>query len=497
MRVDGAIKVDPAPPYLTTYLQYTHRSFAREHWKMVNKYDKKLLYTQDPSGGVVTFQGFYDKICALVHKHGDTLTVDDHRTPVGEPDLQAVKDINWEAIDSTGPRDYQIDPIVDFLYKAKDGCGIVNATGGWGKTVMQAITYAAYHNLKHTILAIPLQEVFNQTYQKFCGLFPDKHIGKVGDGIFDISEDITITTFRSLQKCPLEKCQMLLVDEIQGTTGEKILETLIQVHPIRMFGYTATDQNLFNNADKLVKGLFGERLVFIPYEEAQKDGAVVACVVYFVRMPETAYIDAGTVEAKLIRGIKKNVIRNKLIGDVCKTVPDNWQTLVFVDHIEDHLMHLYKHMPNGTKYLHRGTSKKELGTYALSASEQKKIIKEYKDNEFQYLIATDAFRAGVDIPNLRVVVQGAGGTSEVEILQEAYRGSRILPDSLQEQFGVGPKTHFVLIDFIDRHDPMLENMSYKRRDIYAKQGWTIKEVDHPKDIAWKDFAPLPIIKKVL
>ena len=129
-QVEGAIRINPAPPYVTTYLQYTHRSFAREHWKMVNKFEKKLLYTPHPEGGVVTFQGFFAKLCQLVHKNGDMLVVEDVRTPVGEPDLQAVKDINWEAIRSTGPRDYQIDPIVEFLYKAKEGSGIVNATGG-------------------------------------------------------------------------------------------------------------------------------------------------------------------------------------------------------------------------------------------------------------------------------------------------------------------------------------------------------------------------------
>jgi superfamily II DNA or RNA helicase len=496
-RIDGALRVNPAPPYITTYLQYNHRSFEREKYQMVNKWHKRLLYSNHPDGGVITFQGFYHKLADLIHKNGDVLRVEDMRTQIGEPDLQAVKDINWEAIGSTGPRDYQIDPIVEFLYKAKDGSGIVNATGGWGKTVMQAVTYAAYNHLKHAILAIPLKEVFTQTYEKFCQMFPDKHIGRVGGGYHDISEDITITTFKSLPKCAIEKCQLLLVDEIQGTTGDKILETLMQVQPIRMFGYTATDQNLFNGADKLVKGLFGERLIFVPYEDAQEDGAVVPCVVYFVKMPETAFIDASTIEAKLSRGIKKNDIRNKLIADVCKEVPNGWQTLVFVDHIEDHLVQLYKHMPNGTKYLHRGTSKKELGAFALSNKEQELIIEEFKSNQFQYLIATDAFRAGVDIPNLRVVVQGAGGSSEVEILQEAYRGSRTLPDALREELGSDEKTHFVLVDFLDSHDGTLENMSYKRMDIYKKQGWVIKEVDSPADIDWYDFAKKPKLARSL
>lgn len=130
VRVDGALKINPAPPYITNYLQYTHRSFAQVNWKMVNKFEKRLLYSQQQDGSIITFQGFFDKIYSLIVKNDDKPVIEDNRTPVGEPDLQAVKDINWEGIGSTGLREYQIDPVVEFLYKAKDGCGVVCATGG-------------------------------------------------------------------------------------------------------------------------------------------------------------------------------------------------------------------------------------------------------------------------------------------------------------------------------------------------------------------------------
>lgn len=487
-RVDGALWINPAPPYITDYLKYSHRSFGLEGWRRVNKFEVKLLHQPAAEGGVITFQGFFEKLCRMIHKHGDLFVVDDQRTPIGEPNLQAIKDINWEAIDSTGPLGYQLEPIVDFLYRAKDNSGIANATGGWGKTVLQAVTYAAYNHL-NTILAIPLKEVFKQTHKKFQLLFPNKHIGMVGDGHCDISQDITVTTFKSLPKCATEKCQLLLVDEIQGTTGEKVLDSLIKLHPIRCFGYTATDQNLFNGADKVIKGLFGERLIHIPYEDAEADGAVVPATVYFIKTPDNIVVAASSMDGKLDKGIRLCQPRNRLIGQVCCKVPDNWQTLVFVDHIENHLIPLMKEMPLGTKYLHRGTTKRQFGDYALTNKQQSDIAAEFQDNGFQFLVATDAFRAGVDIPNCRVVVQGAGGTSEVEILQEAYRGSRVLRDAHRERLGVEPKTHFVLIDFLDQHDHTLEGMSMKRMEIYKKQGWTIRTVDSIDEIDWYAHGP--------
>lgn len=485
-RVDGAMRVTPAPPYLTDYLQYSHRSFETKHWQKVNKFERIMLHATDGSGGITTLPGFFEHICRLIHKHSDRLNVDDRRTVLPELDLAAIRDINWEAINSTGLRDYQLDPVLEFLYKGKENSGIVNATGGYGKTIVQAVTYAAFNKL-NTILAIPVKEVVSQTHEKFRKLFPNKHIGKVGDGSRDISSDITISTFKSLNNCAIEKCQLLLVDEIQSTTSEGICDILTGMAPIRTFGYTATDEGMFNQAEKVIKGLFGDRLIHIPYRQAEEVGAVVPGLVYFVQMPDNVMISAGTVEGKISKGIKNCVERNKLIAEVCSHIPEQWQTIVFVDHINDHLINLYKEMPRGTKYLHRNSNKKELGDFALKTSEQNKIISQFKENDFQYLIATDAFRAGVDVPNCRVVVQGAGGNSEIEIMQEALRGSRILSEHDRNRFDVSEKTHFVLIDILDTHDSTLENMSYKRMETYRKQGWKIKIVKEPKDIDWYDY----------
>jgi superfamily II DNA or RNA helicase len=353
------------------------------------------------------------------------------------------------------------------------------------KTYCQAFTYGAWHKL-NSILAIPLKQVFNQTYKKFVELFPDKHIGRVGDGYTDVSKDITITTFKSLKKCSLEKCELLMVDELQSSTGEQFQEIIASMRPKRIFGYTATDEGMFNNSDKLITGLFGERLIYIPYDEAREAGAVVPGVVYFLKVPNVL-ITSKTFEGVMSQGIKNCKERNQLIAKVCTLIPKNWATLIFVEHIQDHLTKLHEYMPLGTKFIHRNSSKTQIGNFALTAKQQDTIVNEFSNNNFQFLIATDAFRAGVDIPHLRVVIQASSGSSKVEILQEALRGSRTLPEDRRIQLDVDKKTHFVLIDFLDEHDPKLYNMAINRRKIYEEQGWKIHVVDSPKDIDWKAY----------
>lgn len=478
--MDGGIRVYPFTDYLLKYLKYQHKNMGLVRFKRQVTYEERLLYQTDGQGGLYTLQGFYTKICKLIHKHKDTYNVTDLRTKMPE--------IDWEAVRDIGLRDYQIEPVVQGLTLGLDHSGIWKAAGGYGKTYCQAFTYGAWNKL-NTILAIPLAEVFRTTYKKFCKIFPHKHIGRMGDGVHDISNDITITTFKSLDKCAIEKCQMLLIDELQGCTGDHIQNVVSSIKPIRIFGYTATDDGLFNGADKLLTGLFGEHLVEIPYLEAQEVGAVVPAMVYMVKTPDCV-MHATSLEGIISQGIKNCKPRNQLIAKAITKIPKGWASLTFVDHISDHLIELHKLMPAGVKYVHRGSSKKEFGIYAMSVKEQKEVVNEFITNKFQHLIATDAFRAGVDIPHVRVVIQAAGGSSKIEVIQEALRGSRILTEESMTALGIEEeKTHFVLIDFLDNHDERLNNMALKRMEHYKSQGWNIKQVNSLDEIDWKKFEP--------
>ncbi len=476
--LDGGLHIAPATDYLTRYLKYSHRKMEIIRFQKKTTFEERLLYQTDGEGGIFTLQGYFQKVCALIHKNNDTYVLDDSRT--------ALPEIDWEAVRDVGVKDYQAGPVAQGLLLGAENSGIFNAAGGYGKTYCQAFTFAAWQSL-NTILAIPLKQVFNATYKKFCKIFPDKHIGRVGDGVFDISKDITISTFKSLHKCSTEKCQLLLVDELQSTSGDHIQNVLTSIKPIRIFGYTATDDGLFNGADKLLKGLFGERLIHIPYEEALDVGAVVPALVYFVKTPEVN-INATTFDGILSQGVKRCKPRNQLISKIVTMIPKNWASLTFVDHIQDHLVELHKLMPAGVKYIHRGTSKKELGTYALSVKQQNELIGDFIDNKFQHLIATDAFRAGVDIPHLRVVIQASSGSSKIEVIQEALRGSRTLSIEDKERLDIKEnKTHFVLIDFLDNHDERLNKMALTRMEHYKQQGWKVKLVDSTNEIDWNDY----------
>ena len=473
-RFDGGLRINPSPPYVLKYLKYFHRGMKTVRFRRECVFEERLLYSLDKDGYLFTMPGFYKPIVKMIKKFSDTCTVVDLRTPMPEIDWNRVKKIKLRA--------YQPDLVVDMLLAAMDDNGVVNAAGGIGKTYLEALLCTAFSEL-NIIVAIPLKEVVTQTYKKFKELFPDKHIGIIGDGMNDISTDITITTFRSLKSCALEKCEMLIVDELQSAGQPTFQNCLLKMHPRRVFGFSATPDGTFNNTDKLLRGVFGEDIVFFPYIKAEAVEAVVPGFVYMVKMPQD-YVAGNydTIETKFKYNVKKNDVRNALIGKVCSLIPDGWQTILFVDHVKDHLVPLFKYLPKDAKYLHRDSSKKSAGAFALTNKQQKEIALQFANNEFKTLVATDAFRAGVDIPNCRVVIQAASGSSKVEVLQEALRGSRILTDEQIEKFGLTKKTHFVLVDFMDNHDPMLEGMARKRIQYYKEQGWDVRIVDNADEI---------------
>lgn len=479
-RFDGALNINPAPPYIVNYLQFSRRSFEQgKDYTLKNKFEKNLLHVPDGQGGVTTLRGFYKQVKKLIDKNLDYSETIDHRTPIGE--------VDWVRVKKIGFRDYQIETIVKLLNAVQTEDGIVKAFMGWGKSIASLALYAGFHQ-RNTILAIPGKQLLEETYVKFKKYFPEKHVGLVQGGVCDISKDITLASYRSLRKSALEKCEFFIADEIQDSTGPDFQLTLSGITPIRVVGLTATDEGMFAQTDKVIKGVFGERLCHIEYREALDVGASVPIVVWMVNMPKTELPIEGTIQRKLTKGIRRNKTRNKLVGDIVTSIPKDWQSLTFVNYVDKHLTHLHPYMPAGTGFLHRDSDKKKLEKYALTPKEQKEVIHDYLKGKFPHLIATNAFKQGIDIPNLRVLIQASGGSSEVEITQESGRVTRILPEELRKELGVTKKTHGVVVDIYDRHDSQLQSMSEARLKIYKNLGYEVHLVDSPDQIKW-DYIP--------
>lgn len=123
-RSDSGLRIDPSPAYLLKFLRYRHREMQTVNWKRDCVFVEKLLYVTDEGGTSYTLQGFYSDIVKLIGKNMDVLEIIDIRTPMPEPD--------WAAIKAIKLRDYQVDMVLDMIFKGTEDSGVINATGGSG-----------------------------------------------------------------------------------------------------------------------------------------------------------------------------------------------------------------------------------------------------------------------------------------------------------------------------------------------------------------------------
>jgi hypothetical protein len=124
-RFDGGLKISPAPVYLSKFLRYHHREMRSIQHKRECVFVERLLYATDADGSIYTLAGFYPDVVKLVKKNMDVLELEDYRTPMPDPDWAAVKN-------TIKLRDYQVQPVIDLLFKGKEDSGVINATGGFG-----------------------------------------------------------------------------------------------------------------------------------------------------------------------------------------------------------------------------------------------------------------------------------------------------------------------------------------------------------------------------
>lgn len=130
-------------------------------------------------------RGFFDDFSDGMKMMGEVLDIEDKTAyPVHEEDL-------GEPINLRPWQEPQVQAIFDH------GQGIIKSPAGSGKTVS---TLATIQALKvKALVIVNTKDILWQWQERIHGFWhEDVHIGQVGDGIFDISETITIATAQTI-----------------------------------------------------------------------------------------------------------------------------------------------------------------------------------------------------------------------------------------------------------------------------------------------------------
>lgn len=315
--------------------------------------------------------------------------------------------------------------------------GIIQSPTGTGKTIL---CYAMIYPCMpcRALVICPSKSIMTQTAKKFEEEFGLK-TSVCGGGQKDLSGDVVVSLINTLNNLdPKEYCDVfdiVIVDEAHHAASfDGMYHNFLTncLAPIRI-GLTATVDKANTEKGMAAEGLLGPVIGKFTFQEAVEAKRIAKPVLKLLPTP----INSNIQEMKTYKeiydvGVVFNRQRNSLVVDyVAKAAGENKTSIVFVRFL-NHAELLVKAINAAgvtCTYVSGSVSDKEREETKIALS--KKTIK--------CVVATSAWREGVDVPNLDIVVNAAGYLSEKAVLQMAGRAFRIAEG----------KSEGIFVDFID------------------------------------------------
>lgn len=340
--------------------------------------------------------------------------------------------------------------------------GILVGPTGMGKTVVMGGIISKL-NTPETVIVTPTKDIFNQTYNKFTQWFPDRNIGKIGDGNY-IQGDITIALFQSLKKIKLKGIKLAIVDECHRMNNsiDKILVNLKDTH--YRYGLTATPQVQEDFAKwAIMVGNIGPIIHETTDKEAIK--RVTDVKVHLLRYICTRPL-GGSYQEVLRGDVLFNIERCKKMLKAAKQLSINkgGNCLILLDEREhgNIMMEVAEDMGLKPMFAH-GKNKNGQNDFIKNLLNRRKL---------QLAIATKVFGIGSDIPNVDCVGLASANKSHIDTIQKIGRGRRRTEG----------KNKLKVIDFIDNvrggkkfHKHFYAH-SIERLNAYKNKEWEIKKL---------------------
>lgn len=360
------------------------------------------------------------------------------------------------------PYKHQLDAARAALTRTR---GIIEIPTGGGKAHL--ITLLAQLYPARWLCCVPSRELLTQTAERYTRL-TGKHAGKIGDGHWDPAE-FTVATLQGLDaKLRTEDSEMVqwihsvtavAVDEVHSLTGPTFSWVVQRCrNAFLRFGFSATPCR-GGHRDIYPIGCTGDLIYKVTPMQLHALGLVAAPRVRAITVVSNARVKSWQTahEQLLVNG----QARNLSIALRCKAALENGDMpgLVLVSKTE-HGMRLQEAMASvglSVPFVHGKTKK----------SQRKQVLAGLLSGTVELAIATDVWRTGVDIPNLRMTFHASGGMATVELLQGLGRGMRISPKHPD-------KTTFLALDVADQGCHWLDKHWRARRSEYAEAGYTLE-----------------------
>lgn len=379
--------------------------------------------------------GLLSRVINVLKSHGHIVDIKDKRIHI-----DAVMNYKY---DMSIPRDYQKQAIVTSVMC---GNGVLKVATGGGKTVIAGCTIGALN--KKSIFIVHTKDLLYQAKDSFSRIFPDEHIGQVGDGMIDY-QNITVATMQTLailgsidieknkydednnddeEKIQADKIkkeefdkysstvQCIMMDEVQIVCSQtaQLVRFLFESADYA-FGYSASPWR-DDGSDLQIEGAFGNRIVDISASELIRAGYLVQPTIeihktYYPKLPAEKKEDYTQIYRKYI---VENTSRNL---QICQDAAAQWgrgyNTLVLVTQI--------KHGQILEEILNKFNCPAIFISGKSGMKKRKQAIEDMRNGTRSIMIASTIADVGLDIPRLQCIVEAGAGKSSVTALQRLGR----------------------------------------------------------------------------
>ncbi len=431
-------------------------SYEVEYWTQ-GKFKREKKHRTESFYDVKTRRfpaGFLSRICAECARQNIPVIIEGKDKPIkfNKPHLQGIS--------------FRQDQIEMLNKVAEFKRGYLKAATGTGKTILAVGIHSMIEGrtlfLCHTI------DLLMQSAKTFKDY--GFNVVVVGGGAKEIPHNLndraivvaTVQTWVKLIDNPeySDMFTAIIIDECHHISSEesnyvKILRA--NLAPIRM-GLTATDQTS-KFSRMVLEGYLGQMIGEFSVEEGIKTGVLSEPIIEWINVPEdTRLFNLTNYKDIYQEAIVNNRTRNRLIiSHAIKEVEQNKSVLILVKEIEhgNQLLHMARLLGLDVGFVWSGVNKDD--RVAL------KDALEFKHKKC--VIATTVWKEGINIRSLDCIINGAGGKSEIAVLQNIGRGLRATEH----------KNQVTIKDFVDTYK-YLEHHAIMRLQIYVANKWSMKGV---------------------
>ena len=427
-----------------TAVYYTQGFFKKER----HEYEKPVMF-KSKKGTFLFATGLLPKVVRYCIEKNVPIKVigKEEKVPYGKVEMRTIT-----------LREEQVRLVNSALKKQR---GTLIAPTGVGKTALGIAIISAFVK-NEDFRALWLCHTKDLMYQsagvceKELGIVP----GIVGDNSADLDKQITMATRQSFVNYVKEYghlYDMVLIDEthhLSSYDGQYgILLTQIPA-PIRI-GLTATLPTQNKEAMLAIEGLLGPVIDEVTMEEGQDKNLIANIKIRIIKIPFSSDIKRLRNYADVYKfGVTNRTDQHVAIVQKAKEHVDRGDSVLIIVTKLDHGRQL-------ATQCYMNDLDAEFIQGADTAEDRERVNRALNNKELKCVIATTIWKEGLNIPELNVIINAAGGKSEIATIQTIGRGLR----------RTSTKKDIVVYDCFDESHKYLIEHYGQRMAIYSEMGW--------------------------